>query len=58
MGKNYEMLLQNRIRCSKNCLQKVIYERAEAMGELIGDKITEKIGKPISVPEENLKNVE
>ena len=52
------MLLQNRIRCSKNCLQKVIYERAEAMGELIGDKITEKIGKPISVPEENLKNVE
>ena len=54
---SYWILLQNRTRCCKNCFQKVVHKTAEA-GELIGNKIAEKIVKPKLVPDVNIRNVE
>ena len=49
-----EYFHKNRIRCRKNCFQK----KAEATGELIGNKIAEKVVKPKAVPTKNSRNVE
>ena len=43
-------------RCCKTASEKVIHKKAETIGELIGNKIYEKIVKPNSVP--YLRNVE
>ena len=42
----------------KSDFKKVIYKTTEATGELIGNKISEKIGKPKPVPSENSRNIE
>ena len=49
---------KTRTRCCKNCFQKVLHKTAEAIGELIGNKIDEKIMKSKSVIDENSRNVE
>ena len=63
MGKNYWILLQIRTRYCKSCFQKIIHKTAEATGEVIGNKSTEKVVKPkclqsVSFPEAHLRNVE
>ena len=40
----------------KKASKKVVHERAEAIGELIGNKIAKKIVKPKPVLDENSRN--
>ena len=54
IGYRYE----NRTRCCKKCLQKVVHKIALVIVDLIRNKIALKIVKPKSVPDENLRNVE
>ena len=42
----------------KTAFKKVVHKIAENTGELIGNKITEKIVKPKLAPDENSRNVE
>ena len=46
------------IDAAKTSFKKVVHKTTEEKGELIGNKIAEKIGKPKSVPDENSRNVE
>ena len=42
----------------KTASKKVVHKTAEATGELIGNKVAEKIVKPTTVPDEDSGNVE
>ena len=42
----------------KTASNKVVHKTAEATGELIGNKVAEKIVKPTTVPDEDAENVE
>ena len=49
---------KNMTRCCKNCFKKVVHKTAEATGQFIGNKITDKIEKPKSISDMNSRNVE
>ena len=49
---------KNRIRCCRNCFKNVVHKITETKGELVGNKIVEKIVKLKLVPNENSKSVE
>ena len=57
MKKIVAYCFKNRTRYCKNYFQKVVHELAETMGELVGNKISEKIVKPKPVLDENSRNV-
>ena len=42
---------KNRTRCFKNCDKKIAHKAAEAKGEFIGNKFTNKIVKQKTVPD-------
>ena len=43
MAKNWWILRRNRNRCCKNRFKKVVQKNAEATGDVIGNKIADKI---------------
>ena len=61
MENNYWILLVKLdaiLNALKTAPKKVVHKIAEATGEFIGNKITDKIMEPNPVPEENSRNFE
>ena len=57
-GKNIKYCNKNRTICCKNCFQKVVDKTPEAKGEVIGNKIVEKLVKPKAMSDRNSINAE